>query len=584
MRSPFPIDPDAAIGRDAAASLLAWLVDNHLDALTQGNAGLDLGPTVAAFDDKAAGLEGLSRLLWGIIPALSGGCPVPGIERIIDGIANGSDPAHPAYWGEAGDMDQRLVEMAAIAVLIRELPDHLNRWMPKSAQEKLFRWMSRTQEVRINPSNWRFFRILVMDALDHVGWPIDRNQLAAELDFIDSQYIGDGWYQDGAEGGRFDYYNPCAFHFYGLLYARWHGADDPERSARYIERARTFALSYRHWFAQDGAAIAYGRSMTYRFGTIGFWGLLAEMGHPELGAARLRGLWSRALRWWLKQPIFDAAGRMAIGYVYPNLLMSEFYNSAQSPLWAMKAFAPLALPADHPFWTEPEEADTPATTHCVPTTRQITWQVNGVAYLTAPPPRHREVRRSTDKYAKFAYSSHHGFCVESLDWISSGFAGDNILALSRDGLDWFFRKEVEEADLDGDQLTTVWSPFAGCRVTTRQRPTDDGEMRISTIETTVPLQVVATGHCADLWVPPRSLQQVLKGAAPLQDMPAAVGATLFSDLRDLDDRLARRVLPNAPNTNLIHPHSAVPALLGSIPAGSTVLRTCLTAGGRSQTD
>jgi len=503
------------------------------------------------------------------------------VEAIIEGLANGTDPDHPAYWGEAGDMDQRLVEMAALAVFLREQPEFLNRPMPQASRENLFRWLSRIQDARINPSNWRFFRILVIDALASLGWPVDRKALAEELDFIDSQYVGEGWYKDGAEVGRFDYYNPFAFHFYGLLYARWHAVDDPGRSARYIERARTFALSYRHWFAGNGSAIAYGRSMTYRFGAAGFWGLLAEVGHPELSAGKLRGLWSRSMRWWLGQPIFDAEGRLTVGYAYPNLLMSEFYNSAQSPLWALKAFAPLALPADHPFWSTEEEADAPPALHAVAVSRQITWRSNGVAYLIAPPPKHREIRHVADKYAKFAYSSHHGFCVESLDWISSGFAGDNLLAFSRDGITWSFRTEIDEAVLEDGELKTVWSPFPGCRVTTRQRPSDAGELRESTIEADFSLQVLATGHAADLWVPPRSLQQVIESAGPSEERPAAEGFTLFSDLRDLDGRLKRRVLPCAPNTNLVHPHSAVPALLGSIPASRSLMRTYLTAGGRS---
>jgi hypothetical protein len=478
-------------------------------------------------------------------------------------------------------MDQRLVEMAALAVFVREQPELLNKQMPQASRENLFRWLSRIQDARINPSNWRFFRILVIDALASLGWPVDRKAFAEELDFIDSQYVGEGWYKDGAEVGRFDYYNPFAFHFYGLLYARWHAVDDPERSARYIERARTFALSYRHWFAEDGSAIAYGRSMTYRFGAAGFWGLLAEVGHPELSAGQLRGLWSRSMRWWLGQPIFDAEGRLTVGYAYPNLLMSEFYNSAQSPLWALKAFAPLSLPADHPFWSAEEEVDTPPALHAVAVSRQITWRSNGVAYLVAPPPKHREIRHVADKYAKFAYSSHHGFCVESLDWISSGFAGDNLLAFSRDGITWAFRTEIDEAVLEDGELKTVWSPFPGCRVTTRQRPSDAGELRESTIEADFSLQVLATGHAADLWVPPRSLQQVIESAGPSEERPAAEGFTLFSDLRDLDGRLKRRVLPCAPNTNLVHPHSAVPALLGSIPASRSLMRTYLTAGGRS---
>ena len=171
--------------------------------------------------------------------------------------------------------------------------------------------------------------------------------------------------------------------------------------------------------------------------------------------------------------------------------------------------------------------------------------------------------------------------MESLDWISSGFAGDNLLAFSRDGVTWAFRTEIDEAVLEDGELKAVWSPFPGCRVTTRQRPRDAGELRESTIEADFPLQVLATGHAADLWVAPQSLQQVIESEGSSEERPVAEGLTLFSDLRDLDGRLKRRVLPCAPNTNLVHPHSAVPALLGSIPVGRSLMRTCLTAGRRS---
>jgi hypothetical protein len=38
-------------------------------------------------------------------------------------------------------------------------------------------------------------------------------------------------------------------------------------------------------------------------------------------------------------------------YSYPNTYMCENYNSPASPYWCMIAFAPLALPESHPFFT-----------------------------------------------------------------------------------------------------------------------------------------------------------------------------------------------------------------------------------------
>ena len=59
----------------------------------------------------------------------------------------------------------------------------------------------------------------------------------------------------------------------------------------------------------------------------------------------------------------DAVGVLTIGYAYPNLHLAEGYNAPGSPYWAMKAFACLALPADHPFWqAEEKEPQVPALT------------------------------------------------------------------------------------------------------------------------------------------------------------------------------------------------------------------------------
>mgnify|MGYP000305578100 FL=1 len=64
----------------------------------------------------------------------------------------------------------------------------------------------------------------------------------------------------------------------------------------------------------------------------------------------MKGLIERHLRFWTEHPIVDNSGLLTIGYGYSNLLMSEQYNAPGSPYWAMKAFAFLSLPDEHPFW------------------------------------------------------------------------------------------------------------------------------------------------------------------------------------------------------------------------------------------
>jgi len=86
-------------------------------------------------------------------------------------------------------------------------------------------------------------------------------------------YIADGWYRDG-NIRRIDHYIPFAMHYYGLIYAALAQPGDP-RAERFRERARLFAQDFRHWFADDGGGLAFGRSLTYRYAMAGFWGALA---------------------------------------------------------------------------------------------------------------------------------------------------------------------------------------------------------------------------------------------------------------------------------------------------------------------
>jgi hypothetical protein len=188
----------------------------------------------------------------------------------------------------------------------------------------------------------------------------------AALDRLEEFYLGDGWYSDGPTAQR-DYYIPFGMHFYGLVYAKLAGRDDPERARRFRERAAAFAHDFVHWFAADGAALPFGRSLTYRFAQGGFWGALAFADVEALPWGVVKGLVLRHLRWWTRRPIYQPDGALAIGYGYPNLNMAEQYNSPGSPYWALKFFLPLALPEEHPFW-QAEEAPMPdlAPVHTLP--------------------------------------------------------------------------------------------------------------------------------------------------------------------------------------------------------------------------
>ena len=155
-------------------------------------------------------------------------------------------------------------------------PEQSWELLSPAARNRLVHWLHGIFEHDPNPNNWQFFRVLVALGLERVGAAFDRSKVAASLDLLDSYRVGRHWYADGALA-NVDYYVPFAFHTYGLMYAAANdlGLGDDVRAAAYRERAATFASEAQHWFAPDGAAVPFGRSLTYRFAMSSFWGALA---------------------------------------------------------------------------------------------------------------------------------------------------------------------------------------------------------------------------------------------------------------------------------------------------------------------
>jgi hypothetical protein len=183
----------------------------------------------------------------------------------------------------------------------------------------------------------------------------------SDIKQLNTFYRGDGWSNDGPEHYRqMDYYSGSfAIQYLQLLYAKLAADIDPEQAAEYKERARLYAQDFIHYFDPEGRAITFGRSLTYRWAMVAFWGSLAfaDVSLPSpLSWGVVKGIWLRNLRWWTTQhDIFQSNGMLTLGYSYPNTYLAENYNSPGSPYWCMLAFAALGAPKNHPFWTAKEE-------------------------------------------------------------------------------------------------------------------------------------------------------------------------------------------------------------------------------------
>ncbi|OBT61879.1 hypothetical protein VE03_08753 [Pseudogymnoascus sp. 23342-1-I1] len=467
--------------------------------------------TGAGFDEVAAQLEGFARPLWVVAdllaaqptaPATASGDGDLDLDSWIRGLGAGVNPHSDTFWGYTEDHDQRMVEMEPIAYALLCAPSAFLSVSPRvrgldsqvnhERRDQIVSWLRSINEKIVPPSNWRWFRILVNLALvKSCGVSYDEVKPFMDADFkvLDSFYLADGWSSDGlwaSDKRQADYYSGSfAIQYSQLAYVRFAQGLDPDRVERYRTEAGQFAETFWGYFDVDGSAIPFGRSLTYRFAFAAFWSaaVVAEIRLPaplnDVGV--VKGLLLRHLRWWAKQcDIFNTDGTLNIGYTYPNMFISEDYNSPQSLYWCLKTFSVLRLSEDHPFW-RCEELPHPLSTgklsshwlanpvnSATANRNDISLGpygvVNPAAQITCSFPEHHFLlsagqstkkphRAREAKYSKLAYSSAFAFSVPVGPLLSQMAPDSTISASNDDGDTWRARWEPESARTKSVQLT-----------------------------------------------------------------------------------------------------------------------------------
>ncbi|KAF7969614.1 hypothetical protein HWV62_26863 [Athelia sp. TMB] len=477
-----PFSPNELKTRDDLKSFLVELLDPLASHTSPGGARIHLGHTATHYDETAAQLEGFSRPIWGLASLLSGGGSYAGTERWVNGFTNGSDPKGSEYWGDMRDKDQRMVECSAIGFSLAVAKDQIWDAMSPEAKRNLESWLGGMNDKQMPNTNWLWFRVFSNLGLSKVGSSrFDAKRMKADLDHLDTFYIGDGWSRDGPEGVvQLDYYaSSFAIQFAQLIYSKLAQEEDPERCEEFRNRGRQFAQDFVHYFDPEGRAIPFGRSMTYRFAMSSFWGAIAfadvELPAP-LTWGVIKGLQLRNIRYWAKQPgSYNPDGTLTIGFNYPNHNMTENYNSPGSPYWCCKSFIALALAPSHPFWTAQEE---PFPKSLIGTTKvlkhplHILSNLGGHTFLLSSGQQcSYPVKQSAAKYGKLAYSSAFGYSVPVGNGTLEELGGDNTLALSDDdGETWKCRRVTKEARFEGDEngqwLRSMWYPWKDVEVET----------------------------------------------------------------------------------------------------------------------
>lgn len=557
---------------DAASALIRPLIP----CLTAGKSRLMLGHSGVCYDEGVAGMEGFSRVLWAIVPMLAGKVPEaePLWQLWKEGIIHGTDPAHEEYWGDIGPFDQRMVEMAVMGMALCLIPDRFYGELSPAQQENLYRWLDQINQYEMPKNNWQFFRILVNIGFLSVGRPVNEKRLQSDLDDMEGHYTADGWYFDKAT--QRDYYTLWAFHYYGLVYATVMDKRDPERAARFRERARLILPRFACWFDGAGRGLPYGRSLTYRFAQSSFFSACALAGVTAEGIdwGELKGLLLRNLRFWLDQPIFDRDGVLTIGYGYPNLVMSEGYNGPGSAYWAMKVFGVLALPEAHPFWQAEEKPYTPPAVFCDEQVRLLLTRDAGnrqvVAYTAG---NHAyEHMHEDEKYEKFAYSTQFTFSVVKEAGTLNKGAFDSMLAVKGEKDLWHGRSGCDTFSLTEREVTFTWRPVDGVSISSRIIPWGMWHVRKHVITADRPLEAAEAAFAVPRdWAGQRLCDRVSTQTAADDASAVAHGERGTSAIFAMQGYEKGQVLYPEANTNLMSPRTVLPMLHAHLPAGTTTL-------------
>ncbi|RMI40000.1 DUF2264 domain-containing protein [Streptomyces triticirhizae] len=332
---------------------------------TPGNSLIHLPGPPSRSGKASDGLEGYARTFL-LAAFRTGGANLedPRAPELLapyaEGLAAGTDPAHPHAWPRPAELGQARVEAASVAIGLHETRALLWDRLDPGVQERAVAWLSELADVWVPENNWVWFRATVAAFLRSVGAPYQASDIAYAIDETEGWYAGGGWYADGAyrrgEFRNFDYYNAWAMHLYPLWYTRISGAEaEPGLADRYRARLRLFLADAEHLVAADGGPLFQGRSLTYRFAAAApFWtGALFDA--SPLPPGRTRRIVSGMVRHFLDRGATEENDILSLGWHRRFERVRQMYSGPASPYWASKGMAGLLLPADHPVWTATEE-------------------------------------------------------------------------------------------------------------------------------------------------------------------------------------------------------------------------------------
>lgn len=304
-------------------------------------------------------LEGLCRTMFIAAPLLKEN-PTLKINNISVAeyyrhqLGKLTDPTSPTFINRRNGnySSQNLVEFGALSICFFAAPEVL--WKPLSQENKdaLAITMLSYGDGPTVDSNWKFFNIFVLSFFKSEGYAIDETLLEEYLKKSLAHYRGDGWYNDAP---CYDYYSMWAFQMYGSIWSEYFGKKHyPEIAEQLKANFKDLKHNYPYMFSRNGEMIMWGRSITYRFGSISPFPLMGFENDPQTNYGWMRRISSGVLLQFLKNPNLLKDNIPTLGFYGEFEPAVQRYSCRGSAFWMAKAFLGLLVPAENPFWTATE--------------------------------------------------------------------------------------------------------------------------------------------------------------------------------------------------------------------------------------
>ena len=475
-------------------------------------------------------IEELFRPLWGIAPFLSDpdfrikafGTEMHACDYITRIISEGTAEDSPRRFDRNVTPDtwvdfanQCITEIAAYLITVHFARETLWEPLPAAKKEQIAGWIHRCAMAALKdswPNNHYWYPVMSIEILRELGYwdPSAEPYLQEAYTALEGLYVGHGWYCDGKEFGRFDYYEAWAHQLYTLLWiliGNKSAPDYAERCERYKRRTEEYLRFYAHYFDEDGGLPAYGRSLSYRFAAIGVFGLAALVGcDVDLGLAK--SIILRNINYFYEKSLPSEDVCFNCGYLYPSARFAENYASEGATCCLTEGFMCLLAGEEHPLWTaeaKPLHIENGDYLVECPVEKLdfllqgekdfggVTLFNNAIHYFQTI---NYAFNDMCGYYSKFCYNSRAGFALSTRDKPSF----DNMISLfTADRSMTSLRGRIHTLSSAKEQLVSYHIPFANdqeTRITTWTLPLSKGyHVRVQKVELSRPYQVREGGFC-----------------------------------------------------------------------------------------